>query len=77
MRLRGGPDIWFHELLPRATIRLAIVVTDAGTTLAEMAMALPYKSIPGEDHNKVASKVGTSHKGEAVMLLLCVRRVAQ
>ena len=70
------PGIWFHELLSLATIRGAIVATDAGATLAWKVMVLAYESAPGEYITKVASGVGTSQDGEAMTLLLCVRQLA-
>ena len=77
------PGICTHELPPRATIcgaivaTIAIMATNVGATLAGMAIALAYKSAPGEYHTQVASGVGTSQEGEAMTLLLCVRRLAQ
>ena len=40
MRARAELGLWFHELPPLATIRGAVLATDAGATLAGMAMAL-------------------------------------
>ena len=74
---RTEPGIWFHELPPLATIHGAIVVTDAGATPAGSAMALAHESAPRECCTQVASGVGTSQEGEAMTLLLCIRRLAQ
>ena len=45
---RTEPGIRFHDLTPLATIRGAIVATNAGTTLVGMTMAVAYESAPGE-----------------------------
>ena len=50
----------FHKLLPLAMINKAIVVTDAGTTLAGLAMALTYEHAPGWHRTRVALGPGTS-----------------
>ena len=70
------PGIWFHDLPSLATIRGAIVATDAGITHAGMVMALAYKGAPREYHTRVASGVGTFQEGGAMALQLCVRQPA-
>ena len=69
------PGIWFHDLPPLATIRGAIVATDTGTTPAGMTMALAYERAPGECTTETTSGIGTSQEGEALTLLLYVRRL--
>ena len=67
------PTVLFHELLSLATISEAIVVTNASTPTAGMAMALAYEHAPGRYKTKVALGVGTSQDGEAPTLVLCAR----
>ena len=50
----------FHELSPLATIHGAIIITDAGTTPARMAVALAYEHALERYKTKVASGLGTS-----------------
>ena len=69
---RTEPGIWFHDLPLLATIRGAIVATDAGTTLAGMTMVLAHER---EYTTKITSGIGTSQEGEALTLLLCVHRL--
>ena len=71
------PGIWFHELPARATLRGTIAAVDAGTMPAGMAMAGVAQSGHGAYRTHVASGVGTSQEGEAMILLSYVRRLAE
>ena len=71
------PGIWFHDLPALATLRGTIAAVDAGTTPARMAMAGVAQSGLEAYHTHVASGVGTSQEGEAMILLLYIRRLAQ
>ena len=71
------PGIWFHDLPALATLRGTVVAVDAGTTQAGMAMAGVAQSGPEAYRTHVASGVGTSQEGEAMILLSYVRRLAQ
>ena len=64
------PGIWFHDLPPLATIRGAIMATDAGTTPVGMTMVIAYERAPGEYATETASGIGTSQEGKAPALLL-------
>ena len=44
---RTEPGICFHDLPPAARTQGAILVTDAGITLAGMTIALAYERVPG------------------------------
>ena len=70
------PGIWFHDLLALAKLRGAIVTVDAGTTPAGMAMAGVAQCGHGAYQAHVASGVGTSQEGEAMILLSYIRRLA-
>ena len=71
------PGIWFHDLLALATLHGTITAVDAGTTQAGMAMVGVAQSGPEAYRTHVASGVGTSLEGEAMILLSYVRRLAQ
>ena len=71
------PGIWFHDLPALATLRGTVAAVDAGTTQAGVAMAGVALSGPEAYRTHVASGVGTSQEGEAMILLLYVRRLAQ
>ena len=71
------PGIWFHDLPALVTLRGAVAAVDAGTTQAGMAMAEVAQSGPAAYRAHVASGVGTSEEGEAMILLSYVRRLAQ
>ena len=71
------PGIWFHDLPALATLRSTVAAVDAGTTQAGMAMAGVAQSGPEAYRTHVASGVGTSQEGEAMILLSYVRRLAQ
>ena len=71
------PGIWFHDLPALATLRGAVAAVDAGTTEAGMAKAGVAQSGPAAYQAHVASGVGTSQEGEAVILLSYVRKLAQ
>ena len=70
------PGIWFHDLPALATLHGTVAAVDAETQ-AGMAMAGVAQSRPEADPTRVASGVGTSQEGEAMILLLYVRRLAQ
>ena len=69
--------MWFHDLLALATLCGSIAAVDAGTTPAGMAMAGVAQSGYRAYQTHVASGVGTSQEGEAMILLSCIRRLAQ
>ena len=71
------PGIWLHDLPALATLRRTIAAVDAGTTPAGMAMAGVAQSGHGAYRAHVASGVGTSQEGEAMILLSYVRRLAE
>ena len=71
------PGIWFHDLPTLATLRRTIVAVDAGTTPARMAMTGVAQSGLEAYQTNVASGVGTSQEGEAMILLSYIRRLAQ
>ena len=71
------PGIWFHDMLARATLRGTVAAVDAGTTQAGMAMAGVAQRGPEAYRTHVASGVGTSQEGEAMILLSYVRKLAQ
>ena len=73
----GKAGIWFHDLRALATLRGTVAAVDAGTTQAGMAMAGVTQSGPKSYRTHVASGVGTSQEGEAIILLSYVRRLAQ
>ena len=70
------PGIWFHDLPALAILRGTIAAVDAGTTSAGMAMAGVVQSGLEAYQTHVASGVGTSQEGEAI-LLSYIRRLAQ
>ena len=70
------PGIWFHDL-PTLSTLCGTVAAVAGTTQAGMAMAGVAQSGPEAYRTHVASGVGTSQEGEAMILLSYVRRLAQ
>ena len=71
------PGIWFHNLLALATLRGTVAAVDAGTMQVGMAMAGVAQSGPEAYRTHVASGVGSSQEGEAMILLSYVRRLAQ
>ena len=71
------PGIWFHDLPALATLRGTVAAVDAGTTQAGMPMAGVAQSEPEADWTHLASGVGTSQEGEAMILLSYVHRLAQ
>ena len=71
------PGIWFHDVQALATLRGTIAAVDAGTTPAGMTMAGVAQSGHGAYRTHVASGVGTSQEGEAMILLSYVRRLAE
>ena len=71
------PGIRFHDLPALATLRGTITAVDVGTTPAGMAMAGVAQSGRGACRIHVASRVGTSQEGEAMILLSYVRRLAE
>ena len=71
------PRIWFHDLPALGTLHGAITAVDVGTTAAGMAMAGVAQCGHGAYQAHVASAVGTSQEGEAMILLLYVRRLAE
>ena len=71
------PGIWFHDLPALATLRGTIAAVDARATPAGMAMAGVAQSGHGAYRIHVASGVGTSQEGEAMILLSYVRRLAE
>ena len=58
-----------------ATISVAVIATDAGTTPVGMAMTLAYEHAPGQ-YSTRASGVGISQEGEAMTLLLSAQQLA-
>ena len=70
------PGVWFHVLPALATLRGHVVAVDAGATQAGMAMAGVAQSGPEAYQAQVASGVGTSQEGEAMILLSYARRMA-
>ena len=76
MRPLTGPWIWFHDLLPLATISGAIVATAPGTTMLGMVMVPAFQSAQGEYYTRGTSGVGTSQVGEAMTLKLSVLQLA-
>ena len=71
------PGIWLHDLLALATLRGTIATVDAGATPAGMAMAGVAQSGLEAYQTHVASGVGTSQEGEAMIPLSYIRRLAQ
>ena len=71
------PGIWFHDLPALATLRGTVAAVDAGTTPAGMAMAGVAQSGLEAYKTYMASGVGTSQEGEAMILLSYIRRLAQ
>ena len=74
---KAQPGIWFHDLPALATLRGTVVAVDARTTRGGMAMAGVAQNGPANYQAQVASAVGTSQEGEAMILLSYVRRLAQ
>ena len=74
---KAEPGIWFHDLPALATLRGTVVAVDAGATRGGMAMAGVAQNGPATYQAQVASAVGTSQEGEAMILLSYVRRLAQ
>ena len=77
LALEARPGIWFHDQPALATLRGTIVAVDAGATRAGMAMAGVAQSGPTTYQSQVASGLGTSQEGEAMILLSYVRRLAK
>ena len=71
------PGIWFHDLPALTTLRGTVAAVDAGAMRAGMPMAGVAKSGPAAYQAHVASGVGTSQEGEAMILLSYIRRLAQ
>ena len=71
------PGIWFHDMPALATLRGTIAVVDAGTTPAGMAMAGVTQNGHGAYRTHMASGVGTSQEGEAMIPLSYVQRLAE
>ena len=71
------PGIWFHDVPALATLRGIVAAVDAGATRAGMSMAGVPQSGPAAYKAHVASGVGTSQEGEAMILLSYIRRLAQ
>ena len=71
------PGTWFHDPPALATLRVTIAALDAGATPAVMAMAGVGQSELEAYQTHVASGVGTPQEGEAMILLLYIRRLAQ
>ena len=71
------PGMWFHDLPALATLRGTVAAVDAGATRAGMSMAGVAQSGPTAYQTHVASGVGTSQQGEAMILLSYIRRPAQ
>ena len=71
------PGIWFHDLPALATLCATIAAGDAGTTPAGMAMAGVAQNGLEAYQTHVASGVGTSQEGEAMILLSYIRWLAQ
>ena len=71
------PGIWFPHLPALAPLRGTVAALDAGTTQAGMATAGVSQSGHESYRTHVASGVGTSQEGEAMILLFYVRRLAQ
>ena len=69
------PGIWFHYLPALATSRGTVAAVDAGTTPASMAMAGIAMSGPEAYQTHVASGVGPSQEGEAMILLSYIRKL--
>ena len=67
----------FGSMTYRAPLRRTIVAVDAGTTPAGMAMAGVAQRGLEAYETHVASGVGTSQEGEAMILLSYIRRLAQ
>ena len=74
---KAQPGIWFHELPALATLRGTVVAVDAGATRGGMAMAGVAQNGPATYQAQVASAVGTSQDGGAMILLSYVRRLPQ
>ena len=71
------PDIWFHDLPALANLRGTTAAVDAGATPAGMAMAGVAQCGLEAYQTHVASGVGTCQEGEAMILWLYIRRLAQ
>ena len=71
------PGISFHDLPALATLRGTTAAVDVGTTGAGMAMAGVPRSGLEAYRTHVASGVGPSQEGEAMILLSYIRRLAQ
>ena len=69
--------IWFHALPALATLRGTIAAVDAGTTRAGVAMAGVAQSGHEAYLTHVASGLGTSQEGEAMILLSYIQRFAE
>ena len=73
-RMKRG--IWFHDLPAWATLRGTFVAVDAVATLAGMAMVGVAQRGHEASQGHVASGVGTSKEGKAMILISHVRRLA-
>ena len=73
---RPRPGIWFHDLPSLATLCGTVVAVDAGATRGGMALAGVAQSGPTAYQARLASGVGTSREGEAMILLSYVRGLA-
>ena len=71
------PCIWFHDLPALATLRGTMAAVDAGATPAGMAMVGVAHSGLEAYRTHVASGVGTSQEGEAMILLSYIHKLAQ
>ena len=74
---KAKPGIWFHYRPALATLRGTIAAVDAVTTPAGIAMAGIAQSGHEAYQTHVASGVGTSQEGEAMILLSYVKRLAE
>ena len=63
------PGIWFHDLPALATLHASVAAVHAGTSQAGMSMAGVAQSGCEAYRTHVASAVGTSQEGEAMILL--------
>ena len=71
------PGMWFHDLPALATLHRTITAVDAGMTPAGMAIAGVAQTGHGAYRTHMASRVGTSQEGEAMILLSYVQRLAE
>ena len=71
------PGMWFHDLPALATLCGTIAAVDAGTKQAGMAMAEVAQSGHEAYLTHVASGLGSSQEGEAMILLSYIRGLAE